>query len=176
RDRRHIATPITQGQWEPPVPTRPATFLPKAPDEIRRILLIGAIGIEKGYNILLALARHVADHALPMRFVIIGYTCDDPRLLATGVVEITGRYGEHELAALIRRHPCDWGFLPAIWPETWSYILTEFWRQNVPVITFDIGAPAARVRATGTGLTVPLHLPIASLATVLLTPWLLRIH
>ncbi|MBB2184791.1 glycosyltransferase [Gluconacetobacter liquefaciens] len=176
RYRRHIDTPITLGQWEPPVPTRPATFLPKAPDEIRRILLIGAIGIEKGYNILLALARHVADHALPMRFVIIGYTCDDPRLLATGVVEITGRYGEHELAALIRRHPCDWGFLPAIWPETWSYILTEFWRQNVPVITFDIGAPAARVRATGTGLTVPLHLPIASLATVLLTPWLLRIH
>ncbi|MBB2169743.1 glycosyltransferase [Gluconacetobacter aggeris] len=176
RYRRHIDAPITLGQWEPPVPTRPATFLPKAPDEIRRILLIGAIGIEKGYNILLALARHVADHALPMRFVIIGYTCDDARLLATGVVEITGRYGEHELAALIRRHPCDWGFLPAIWPETWSYILTEFWRQNVPVITFDIGAPAARIRATGTGLTVPLHLPIASLATVLLTPWLLRIH
>lgn len=176
RYRRHIDAPITLGQWESPVPTRAAIFPPKAPDEIRRILLIGAIGIEKGYNILLALARHVADHELPMRFVIIGYTCDDPRLLATGVVEITGRYGEHELAALIRRHPCDWGFLPAIWPETWSYILTEFWRQDVPVITFDIGAPAARVRATGTGLAVPLHLPVASLATVLMTPWLLRIH
>ncbi|MBB2206256.1 glycosyltransferase [Gluconacetobacter takamatsuzukensis] len=176
RYRRHLDAPITLGQWEAPIPTRPATFPPKAADEIRRILLIGAIGIEKGYNILLALARHVADHDLPMRFTIIGHTCDDPRLLATDVVEITGRYGEHELPALIRNHPCDWGFLPAIWPETWSYILTEFWRQDIPVITFDIGAPAARIKATGTGLAVPLHLPIASLATVLLAPWLLRTH
>lgn len=176
RYRRHTSASVTLASWEPATPLRAAIFPPKAPQDIRRILLIGAISKEKGFNILLALARHIADNALPLRFVIIGFTCDDQRLLATGVVEITGRYSSEELPALIRAHPCDWGFLPAIWPETWSFVLTEFWRQELPVITFDIGTPAERVRATGNGCVIPLHLSVASLAMVLMNPWQIPPH
>ncbi|PYD75389.1 glycosyltransferase [Novacetimonas pomaceti] len=170
RYRRHINVPTVPGQWEPPVTTQDVVFREKDSQDVRRVLLIGAIGIEKGYNILLKLARHVASAGLPLRFSIVGFTCDDHRLLETGVVTITGRYGEGELTSLVQAQNCDWGFLPALWPETWSYVLTEFWRQKMPVVTFDIGAPAERIRTTGGGLVVPLHLPVASLTAVLMNP------
>lgn len=170
RYRRHIDVPVVLGQWEPPVSTQHVVFPTTKPTGIRRILLIGAIGPEKGYDLLLRLARHVASVGLPLRFCIVGFTCDDSRLLETGVVEITGRYAENELTSLIRMQRCDWGFLPAVWPETWSYVLTEFWRHECPVVTFDIGAPAERIRTVGGGLVIPLHLPVASVANVLLNP------
>ncbi|MBE7620748.1 glycosyltransferase [Komagataeibacter sp. FXV2] len=170
RYRRHIDVPVVLAQWEAPVPTQDIVFTPRNPTDVRRILLIGAIGLEKGYDLLLRLARHVAATGLPLRFSIVGFTCDDSRLLETGVVEITGRYAENELTSLIRMQKCDWGFLPAVWPETWSYVLTEFWRHDFPVVTFDIGAPAERIRTAGGGLVIPLHLPVASVASVLLNP------
>lgn len=170
RYRRHIDVPVVLGQWEAAVPAYEIAFTPRTATDVRRILLIGAIGMEKGYDLLLKLARHVAAVGLPLRFSIVGFTCDDSRLLETGVVEITGRYAENELTSLIRMQQCDWGFLPAVWPETWSYVLTEFWRHDLPVVTFDIGAPAERIRTTGGGLVIPLHLPVASVANVLLNP------
>ena len=170
RYRRHIDVPVVLRQWEAPVMRQDIVFTPRQPTDIRRILLIGAIGIEKGYDIVLRLARYVASADLPLRFSIVGFTCDDSRLLETGVVDITGRYAENELTSLIETQQCDWGFLPAVWPETWSYVLTEFWRYKFPVVTFDIGSPAERIRTAGGGLVVPLHLPVASLANILLNP------
>ncbi|WP_075595441.1 glycosyltransferase [Novacetimonas hansenii] len=170
RYRRHIDVAIVLEQWEAPVTTQDIIFRPRHPTDIRRVLLIGAIGIEKGYDILLRLARYVASTGLPLRFSIVGFTCDDSRLLETGVVDITGSYAENELTSLIQMQHCDWGFLPAVWPETWSYVLTEFWRHKFPVVTFDIGAPAERIRMAGGGLVIPLHLPVASLANILLNP------
>jgi hypothetical protein len=49
-------------------------------------------------------------------------------------------------------------FLPAIWPETWSFVLTSALEQGLPVIVFDIGAPAARLRRLGRGHVLPLEL------------------
>jgi hypothetical protein len=53
-----------------------------------RVAVVGAIGIEKGYEYLLACARHVAAQRLD-KFVVVGHTCDDKRLLDTGAVQIT---------------------------------------------------------------------------------------
>ena len=49
-----------------------------------RVVVVGAIGIEKGYEYLLACARHVATHRLALEFVVVGHTSDDKRLLETG--------------------------------------------------------------------------------------------
>jgi GT2 family glycosyltransferase len=123
---------------------------------IRTIGVLGAIGIEKGYDVLLACARDAAARALPLRFVVLGHTTDDARLLAAGPVFITGEYAPDELAGLLASESVDLAFLPSIWPETWCFTLSEAWRAGLHVVAFDIGAPAERIRAHGGGTLLPL--------------------
>ena len=133
-----------------------------------RVAVVGAIGIAKGYEYLLACARYVATQRLPVEFVVVGYTCDDTRLLDTGVVHITGRYEETEAVALIREQQAEVGFLPALWPETWSYTLSQMWQAGLDVVAFDLGAPAERILATRRGRLLPLGLPPAAACRALL--------
>jgi GT2 family glycosyltransferase/glycosyltransferase involved in cell wall biosynthesis len=133
-----------------------------------RVAVVGAIGIEKGYEYLLACARHVTSQRLAMEFVVVGHTCDDRRLLDTGAVQITGNYEEAEAVELIRAQDAELGFLPALWPETWSYTLSQLWQAGLEVVAFDIGAPAERIRAMHRGHLLPLGLPPAAACRALL--------
>jgi GT2 family glycosyltransferase len=133
-----------------------------------RVVVVGAIGIEKGYEYLLACARHVVAQRLALEFVVVGHTCDDRRLLDTGVVHITGGYEEAEAVELIRAQDAELGFLPALWPETWSYTLSQIWQAGLDVVAFDLGAPAERIRATCRGSLLPLGLPPAAACRALL--------
>jgi glycosyltransferase involved in cell wall biosynthesis len=134
----------------------------------RRVVVIGAIGVEKGYEYLLSCARHVVTQRLALEFVVVGYTCDDRRLLDTGVVHITGRYDEAEAVELVRAQQADLGFLPALWPETWSYTLSQLWQAGLDVVTFDLGGPAERIRRTRRGRLLPFGLPPAAACQALL--------
>ena len=124
-----------------------------------RVCVVGAIGIEKGYEVLLACARDAARRELPLEFRLVGYSCDDARLLATGSVQITGRYEEQDAVALIEAQEAHLGWLTSLWPETWCYTLTQAWRAGLNVLAFDIGAQAERIRRTGRGWLCPLGLP-----------------
>lgn len=134
----------------------------------RRVLIAGAVGIDKGYEYLLACARHVAAQRLALEFVVVGYTCDDRRLLDTGAVHITGKYEEAEAIELIRAQEAELGFLPALWPETWSYTLSQMWQAGLDVVAFDLGAPAERIRASERGSLLPLGLSPAAACQALL--------
>jgi glycosyltransferase involved in cell wall biosynthesis len=136
-----------------------------------RVAVVGAIGVEKGYEYLLACARHTVKLRLPLEFVVVGHTCDDKRLWDTGVVHITGEYREVEANELIRAQQADVGFLPALWPETWSYTLTQLGQAGLEVVAFDIGAPAERIRLTRRGRVVPFGLPPAAMCGILLEYW-----
>ena len=154
--------------WENDETLPPASPAPLAADGIRRVCVVGAIGIEKGYDILLACARDAANRNLPLRFHLVGHSCDDARLLATGRVEITGEYPEHEAVALIQRQQAQLAWLPSLWPETWCYTLTQAWQAGLDVLAFDLGTPALRIRRTGRGWIVPLGLAPRGLNTHLL--------
>ena len=130
---------------------------------ICRVAVIGAIGLEKGYEVLLACARDAAWRDLPMEFVVIGHTIDDERLLATGRVFITGEYHAEEAVALIRAQRASIAWVTSIWPETWCFTLTEAWQAGLQAVCFDIGAPAERIRKTGHGLVLPLGLPAGAI-------------
>ncbi len=139
----------------------------RTPGAILRVLVAGAIGLEKGYEVLLACARDAARRRLALGFVVVGHTVDDARLWETGTVVITGGYEEHECDTLIRAEAADLGFLPSLWPETWSYALSALWRGGLDVAVFDLGAPAERVRATGRGWVLPLGLAPAAVNNAL---------
>ncbi len=99
-----------------------------------------------------------AQSRLPLEFVVIGYTQDDGPLLKTGMISITGRYSEIEAPHLIERERPDVIFLPSVWPETWCYALDYALATGLPVVAFDLGAIAERLRASGRGILLPLNL------------------
>ena len=134
----------------------------------RRVCVVGAIGPEKGYDILLACARDAAMRKLALEFVVVGFTMDDQRLLDTGHAFVTGRYNEAEGEALVRAQAAHMAWLPSIWPETWSFALSLAWQAGLPVVAFDIGAPAERIRHHGQGWVLPLGLAPAAINTTLL--------
>jgi GT2 family glycosyltransferase/glycosyltransferase involved in cell wall biosynthesis len=117
----------------------------------RRVCIIGAIGMEKGFEVLLACARDAHRRSLAMDYIVVGYTSDDGVLQKLGNVLITGEYDEREAVALIRRQRANCAFIPSIWPETWSYTLSRAWEAGLDPFAFDLGAPAARIRQRGWG-------------------------
>jgi GT2 family glycosyltransferase/glycosyltransferase involved in cell wall biosynthesis len=161
--RPHIAALENDEVLPPDLP-----LLPRSGGR-RRVGIVGAIGVEKGYDVLLACAREAAASDLPLEFVIIGHSIDDARLFATGRVFITGPYREERVLEEIRTQSPDLAFLPSIWPETWCFTLGEAWRAGLHVAAFDIGAPAERIRRTGRGWLLPLGLPPAAINTALLS-------
>ena len=136
-----------------------AVALAPAPREgALRVVVVGAIGVEKGFEVLLGCARDARARALPIEFVVVGFTMDDERLLAAGPVFITGEYAEAEAEALIRAQRGQMAFIPSVWPETWCFALSVAWSAGLPAAVFDLGAPAERVRRSGRGWVLPLGL------------------
>jgi glycosyltransferase involved in cell wall biosynthesis len=133
----------------PPIPPAAGTV---------RVVVAGAIGLHKGFHVLLACARDASQRGLDLTFIVAGSTIDDQRLIDTGKVFVTGPYSPDEAVTLIRAQNASMAFLPSIWPETWCLGLTELWRAGLRVAAFDIGAPAERISRTGRGFLMPLGL------------------
>jgi GT2 family glycosyltransferase/glycosyltransferase involved in cell wall biosynthesis len=125
-----------------------------------RVCVIGAIGVQKGFQVLLDCAVDAATRSLPLDFVVVGHTIDDRALLATGRVFVTGPYEAGEAVALIKTQNASLALLPSIFPETWCLTLTEAWRAGLRVVAFDIGAQAERIRRTNRGIVLPLRVTV----------------
>ncbi|MGI4950726.1 MAG: glycosyltransferase [Janthinobacterium lividum] len=134
----------------------------------RRVLIVGAIGIEKGYEVLLACARDARRRDLPIEFVVVGFTADDERLMQAGPVHVTGEYAEADATALLRAQAGQVAFIPSVWPETWCFALSRAWEAGLAAAVFDLGAQAERVRQTGRGWLLPLGLPAGRVNDALL--------
>jgi glycosyltransferase involved in cell wall biosynthesis len=132
-----------------------------------RVCVVGAIGIHKGYQVVLDCARDAAERHLPLEFVVVGHTIDDKRMLATGRVFITGGFAPEEAVQLIRAQRATLALLPSIFPETWCFTLAEAWRASLHVAAFDVGAVADRIRRTGRGFLLPLGLAAGSINNAL---------
>ena len=141
--------------WEELPSDQALSAIGPGPGERLRVAVVGAIGQQKGYEVLLACARDAALRDLPLEFVVVGYSEDDAALFNTGRVFVTGRYEPDELVELIQAQGCHLAFLPSVTPETWSYSLTEIWRAGLPVLAFDLGAIAERIRASSGGWLIP---------------------
>jgi GT2 family glycosyltransferase/glycosyltransferase involved in cell wall biosynthesis len=169
RIHRHFpsVSPEIHPWEEPPAPlSAPVPRMPKAGPAT--VAVLGAIGPEKGFDVLLACARDAARRQLGLRFVLIGHSSDDDRLLRTGSVFVTGHFQEGEAAELLCEHEAELGFVPSVVPETWCYALSELRRAGLQVMAFDLGAQAERLRANKGSLLLPLGLPPGAINDALL--------
>jgi GT2 family glycosyltransferase/glycosyltransferase involved in cell wall biosynthesis len=148
--------------------SRPVALQPPGAGS-RRVAIVGGIGPAKGYDILMECARDVTRRNLKLEFIVVGATSEDTVLMDTGRIFVTGAYAEGEATPLIRAINADLAFLPSIWPETWCFALSEAWQAGLYTIAFDLGAQAARIRATGRGAVLPLGLPAARINDALLS-------
>lgn len=68
----------------------------------------------------------------------------------------TGYYAPEDLPVLLKVHEIDVVGILSVWPETYSYTLTEAVLNDIPVIVTDIGALGRRVKEMSCGWTVTL--------------------
>ena len=123
------------------------------PDDGRRnVGVLGAIGPEKGARLVEAMVARIRERGLPLRIVVVGYTDVESRHQSTDrVLTVHGAYGRDEIAALLDHYGIAILAFPTIWPETFSYTLSEGWQAGRPALVPPRGALRERVLATGAG-------------------------
>lgn len=97
--------------------------------------VLGAIGREKGADMLEMLAQMAQRQDARFSFKLIGYAYRQ-----LDVVETTGPYKAEDLPALIEHHCVDLILFPAQCPETYSYTLSHALASGLPVIAPNLGA------------------------------------
>ena len=108
-----------------------------------KIAIIGNINFAKGSEIVHdALALIVRDQ-LPLHVVVIGTL---ERYSATPALTVTGPFENSALPSLLVKHGIGVCWLPSICPETFSYVTEEVITMGLPMVCFDLGAPAARIK------------------------------
>ncbi|WP_096739050.1 glycosyltransferase [Pseudoalteromonas atlantica] len=122
--------------------------------KILNVAFIGAIGVHKGLNILKECAQYAYKFDLPIKFTVIGYTADDRYFDELDNVVITGKYDKEDLPSLLEANDCHVAGLFSVWPETYSYTLSESLRAGLHIACFDIGAISERAENK---LAIPLH-------------------
>ena len=118
---------------------RPAKSDPSGPLVIG---VIGQVNPSKGAHVVAEVARLAERSPGGARVVVIG-TLEPP--LEAPRLAVTGRYRREDLASLVERHGVNMLFFPSIWPETFSYVVAEMMALRLPIVAFDLGAPAERL-------------------------------
>lgn len=148
-------TILTRPHEEKPFAYTPLAATRK-PGEVLQVVLIGAIAPHKGAHVLDACARDALERKLPIHFTVIGFTAIDHILCLHKNVTLVGKYHESDLPRLLQEKSYHLSFFPAVIPETYSFTLSHAMRFGLHPVTFDIGAIAERIRATGFGSVLPL--------------------
>lgn len=118
------------------------------------IAFIGVMTIHKGSNILRKLIKANESSNNKINIHLFGNS-EDPKLLKDRPgYTYHGRYVREKLPSLLKENNIDLICIFSIWPETFSYTLSEAFIAKVPVITYNIGAVSERVQRDNLGYIV----------------------
>jgi len=107
-----------------------------------RVVVLGRLAPQKGRALLEQLWPLIAAR---VDLYLVG--CDDG---GAGFIDQPGitvipRYAHAELPRLLAKIQPEVGLLLSIWPETFSYTLSELWLFGLPVVATDLGSFADRI-------------------------------
>jgi glycosyltransferase involved in cell wall biosynthesis len=108
--------------------------------------VIGEISVQKGALIVQRIVDRLDRDNLDARLVVMG-SLDVAH--KSERLRVTGRYQRADLPDLVEAHGVNMFFFPSIWPETFSYVVAEMALLGLPIVAFDVGAPAERLRRHG---------------------------
>jgi len=151
---RVIAPAVPAGSATPP--SRGGR--PRPLHHLRHAAWVGAVQPHKGALIFEEAARRLlaAGAAGRGRLRLTAYGGGDAGILARWRripgLAVRGYYRAGSLPALLRRDRADLALLLSVVPESYGMTLDECAAAGVPVVAFDLGAPAERITAGGSGL------------------------
>lgn len=118
------------------------------------IAFIGGLNKAKGGEVVSEIVENFGETVNWYIFGGIGVDklacCEQDNLIKTGY------YASEDLPVLLKVHDIDLVGILSVWPETYSYTLTEAVLNRIPVIVTDIGALGRRVKDLNCGWTVAL--------------------
>jgi GT2 family glycosyltransferase len=117
--------------------------MPKSSNSKITIGVLGAINYAKGASIIKELVETIDKQNLNIDVVVIGQITEQ---INSKHFKVTGRYKKEELKRLIISNKIDIFLIPSIWPETFSYTTEEIIKMGLPLMVFNLGAPAQRVK------------------------------
>ncbi len=125
---------------------------PPGPEQAFRVVVLGMLSVSKGVRLL---ERLLPQLPAGIELHLLG-AGDLGRVFADDArVRVTPRYEAATLPTLLRQIQPRLGLLLSIWPETYSYTLTELQCAGVPTLATGIGAFAERIRDGETGFLAP---------------------
>jgi glycosyltransferase involved in cell wall biosynthesis len=125
--------------------------MPKKDKKEKVIGILGAINYAKGTSVIKELIAKIESENLDMHVVLIGELSES---IKSDKFTLTGRYKKEDLPNLIIKHEIDIFLIPSIWPETFSYTTQEIMMMQLPLMVFDLGAPAERVKKYDKGIVL----------------------
>ncbi|WP_125910485.1 glycosyltransferase [Burkholderia singularis] len=121
-------------------------------DRPLNIGVVGRINEHKGAAIVAEMADALERRNKGERITVLG-TLDAARV--SGVLHVTGAYERDKLSDLVDKHQINMIAFTSIWPETFSFVVSEVMNLGLPIVCFDMGAPAERVRSYSLGKEIP---------------------
>ena len=148
--REHGVDPATNAMNTPK--PAPVSSQPSMAGGERRLTIafIGGLAKPKGSQFIAELLQSEA--AQEYEWVIIGVV-GDPALAQIKLPNVSfhGSYNQRELPGILDHYHIDLIALVSIWPETFSYTLSEALLAGRAVITAPLGAPAQRLETCQCG-------------------------
>ncbi|HBO79003.1 MULTISPECIES: glycosyltransferase [Cupriavidus] len=130
--------------------SRPLPFDLRAPLNIG---VVGRINAHKGARVVGQMAAAIKDRGEDAHIIVLGAL---DGVSKSRTITITGSYDRDELTGLIAKHKVNVIAFTSIWPETFSFVVAEVMSLGLPIVCFDLGAPAERVKNYRLGRVVPL--------------------
>jgi len=105
--------------------------------------VIGSINEIKGLEVIESLLSTIStDPQSKIRIVVIGSAL---RERPSTKIHYTGIYRKEDLPDIVEKEKVNLFLYPSICPETFSYVAEEMYHMNLPIVLFNIGAPAQRL-------------------------------
>lgn len=125
------------------------------------IAFVGAMEKHKGSDILKELITN--NHNVNLRIHLFGKTFDKELEQDAEHYIYHGPYKRGELPQLLLENQIDLVCMFTIWPETYSYTLTETYMARIPVLAYDIGAVSHRLRKDKLGWIVKTNTSVSEI-------------
>lgn len=136
------------------------SYVPKIENKLN-VAFVGVVSIHKGGKILTELVKKKTSK---IKYHLFGKTEFSTLVKNKSNYVNHGPYDREKLSELLQDSKINLACLFSIWPETYSYTLTECLQNNIPVLTFDIGAIAERIKEYNLGYVIPIDSTIEDIS------------
>ena len=152
-----VPAPAVARHWQILVPElrgKPFTVIPHgldfapprlpapAPGERLRVVVLGSLAPQKGHALLEQVLPLIAAR---VDLYLVGCDEDGETFRGRSGVTLIPRYRHDQLAELLTGIAPEVGLLLSVWPETFSYTLSELWLLGLPVVATHLGSFADRI-------------------------------